>query len=326
MLVYNYEVNPNATGKPTNLIPTVQIQVKLLNTPFVKRWMTYLVNLSDRVPNIGWYMTSQASNERNIKLEEMIPSLTHLYNSFAYFHEHKIEDFTDIINELTYLLQNPASLTQHHLNTYHRWFTEFATRFFVTKYKQPPTCNEQELFTHVHNVNGYVHNLEQYTYYDLERRRIFPVCKQWSTQAHNAHNLNNLQNGIWDEMVWLESGTYDFFNESYDHTVWLHEDIQGKDQLKAWMDHDILDPEDITGNLFMTPNVTFDPYKLYKTIMDRDDFRQESSATGKTLDKPPLGDIVNIDEVPWEHMVHYRVTSITLSNITLWSLQNVTLL
>lgn len=321
MLIYNYKVRPTRMPRHPILVDNVSIKIQLLDTPFVKRWVEYLNALSERVPVINWYMTSQASNERNMKIEEIHPLLYKVYKSFVFFHKYKIQDFTDIINEIDFLLNNPEQLTQHHLNKYHRWFTTLSTYFFINHRDDiPEGCDKEELFFNIHDVNTYVHSLEQYTYYDLSRRRLFPICKQWSTQAHNAHNLNNLQNHIWDDMEFLESGIFDFFNEGYDHTFWLHEDIQGKEQLKAWMDHDDLKPDDITGNLFMTPNVTFDPYKIYKTIMDRDDFRQESKESGKTVDKPPLGDIVNIDEIPWEFMVDYDVTSIVLDDKVLWKL------
>lgn len=319
MLIYNYTAKQNPIGiDKSKLKPEVQIQVKLLETVFAQRWKEYLLNLSKRVPHIGWYMTSQASNERNMTTAQMKEAIQKILDSFTFFHNNKIEDFADIITEIQGLMTNPKLVTQDHINRYHRWFTELSKRYTHTRKKFVGDLDDSTVYFHIQDINGYVHVLEQYTYYDLSRRRLFPICKQWSTQAHNAHNLNSLRNNIWDEMIWLEQGTFDFLTESYDHTVWLHEDILGKDQLKAWLDHDQLYPEDITGNLFMTPNVTFDPYKLYKTIMDREDFRQESKDSGKTLDKPPLGDIVNIDEVPWENMVFYEVKSIILDGQTLW--------
>lgn len=312
MLIYNYVSKKNENVKQ-------QIVVQLLDRPFVHRWTDYLVKLSKRVPHIDWYITSQASNERYMEDWQTPKFIQKVHDSFVYFQKHNLGDFANIITEIEFLLKNPTHLKQSHLNMWHRWFTTLAGKYFGGNAEPyPESCTKDELYFFVHDVNGFAHRLEEYTYYDLERRRIFPICKQWSTQAHNAHNLNNLHNNIWDEMEYLEPGIFDFFNESYHHTVWMHEDILGKDQMKAWLDHDELGPSDITGNLFVTPNVTFDPYKIYPTILDREDFRNESRLSGKTIDRPPLGDIVNIDEVPWEDMVHYSVQSIELHGQTLW--------
>lgn len=314
MLIYNY--SHKTDGKKQ------QIRIELLDKPFTRRWVEYMIKLSNRVPKINWYMTSQASNVRH-----MVPPTTNFHvqkmqNSFAYFQTHKVGDFTKELEEINWLLENPTELKQSHLNKWHRWFTTLATRFFGYGPEPiPETATRDDLYFAVHDLNGHAHRLEEYTYFDLERRRIFPIkCMQWSTQAHNAHNLANLQNHIWDDMLDLETGTFDFFKESYHHTVWMHEDIQGKDQMKAWMDHDELYHEDITGNLFMSPNVTFDPLKIYSTILDREDFRKESLASGKTLDRPPLGDIINITEVDWNNMVNYNVVSIMLDGKVLWEM------
>jgi hypothetical protein len=315
LICYNYISQKDSNKRQ-------QVRIQLLDNPFVNRWIEYMLSLSKRVPHINWYITSQANNARHLQPHENVQFIQKMVNSFTYFKEHKIQgDFEPLIREATWLLRNPEFVTQGHLNKWHRWFTTMASRFFGYDPEPiPESCVRDDLYYAVHDLNGYAHRLEEYTYYDLERRRIFPICKQWSTQAHNAHNLANLHNSIWDEMIHLDPGTFDFFKESYHHTVWMHEDIQGKDQMKAWMDHDELHHSDITGNMFVSPNVTFDPYKIYSTILDREDFRKESMASGKTLDRPPLGDILNIDEIPWEDMVEYNVESIVFDNTTLWKL------
>jgi len=314
MLIYNY-VAKNDPRK------NQQIRIELLDRPFVHQWTQYMIELSERVSKINWYITSQANNERTMIPEKCLFHIQKVHDSFTYFQTHKVGDFSVYLNEIEYLLKNPSDIKQSHLNKWHRWFTTLASRYFGYNPESiPPTATRDDLYFAVHDVNGHAHRLEEYTYFDLERRRIFPLCKQWSTQAHNAHNLNNLHNSIWDKMVELPTGTYDYFSESYDHTVWMHEDIQGKDQMKAWLDHDELYHEDITGNLFMSCNVTFDPLKLYSTVLSREDFRKESIACGKTLDRPPLGDIVNIEEVDWTNMVNYNVRSIMLDSKVLWEL------
>ena len=57
-----------------------------------------------------------------------------------------IGDFSNIIKELNHLLEYSSELKQHHLNTYHRWFTTLANKYFVDKVPFPDTCDEKTLY------------------------------------------------------------------------------------------------------------------------------------------------------------------------------------
>jgi hypothetical protein len=117
----------------------------------------------------------------------------------------------------------------------------------------------------------------------------------------------------------LDPGNFDAYKSNTDYTVWIHEDIVGKDQVKAWLDHDDLSQFDITGNTNMTPNVSFDPFKMYNRIVNDPEFKQESLSSGKTLDRNPLGNILNIENIDFDALLSGSVYSIELDGEMLWN-------
>ena len=309
-LIYTYE-------GPTS---TQQLKIELNDFDFTKRWIKYMEATAARVPRLFWYSTKQNFNNRILTKYETPINLCKLYKSFAIFHANLPYDVTEPLGMLDECLENPEKLNQHHLNVWHRWFTRLAGAYFQENITIPPSLTRDELYHAIHAVNGNVHVLEKYTYSDLQNRRSMEPTLQYSTQCHNAHNLSNLTNGVWAPgyTELLEPGGYDFRTQEYRFSVWLHEDIQGKDQMKAWLDHDDLNMEDITGNLIMTPNVTFDPNMTYARIIDNPEFRKQSDACGKTLDRYPLGNIINADEFKFEEILRSKVMSIELDGKELW--------
>jgi hypothetical protein len=113
--------------------------------------------------------------------------------------------------------------------------------------------------------------------------------------------------------------TFDPTTEEYHYDVWINEDIQGKDHMKAWLDEDDLTQTDVWGNSFMTPNVMFDPHLIYASVIDKPDFIAEYKASGKTLNRWPLGKIVN--EVDWDSVEKGKISSIELDGTVLWDIK-----
>jgi hypothetical protein len=112
--------------------------------------------------------------------------------------------------------------------------------------------------------------------------------------------------------------SFDFLTEEYHYDVWLNEDIQGKDHIKAWLDHDDLTQSDIWGNSFLTPNIMFDPELCYSTTLDNEEFRKEYIASNKTLNRWPLGNIVSLNNINWSDIMFTPITTILLDDNILW--------
>ena len=302
----------------------IEVKIKLLENSFVDSWVKYMLELYPRVKRLHWYMTKFAYRDRYLKPNQLPVNLSRLHASFLFFHKHKVDDYTNVINRIEYLLNRPEETTQDDLNIWHRHFTTLEGKYSLHPHKTPPNTLTMDLYEYIHDVNQYTHKLEGYTYFDCERRKLHPDSKMYAVQFTNANNMTyfaeNDNKNVWDGSTpRLQAGFYDYLQkQDYDHSVWLHEDIIGKDQIKAWLDHDDLSQFDVTGNDCMTPNVSFDPGKFYHKILSNPEFQEASKASGKTLDRPPLGDIINIPEINFEALLTSRVESVILNGTQLW--------
>lgn len=315
MLKYKF-IKPNKT--------IIEIKIELANTAFVGLWKTYMFNLYARLPKIVWYITRHNNNFRYLNPPALISNLSRLHASFIYFHNKKIDNYSNIIERIEYLFQHPEEITQQDLNHWHRQFTTLINIYGGDPSITPLNTNFNDLIYYIHDVNQYVHKCEAYTYADCDRRKPFMDSPMYAVQFTNANNLelyaDNDNRKVWDgSMSELPSGLFDWTKESTDYTVWLHEDIIGKDQMKAWLDHDNLAAVDITGNLSWTPNITFDPKKVYNRICNDSNFRAESILSGKTLDRPPLGNILNIESIDFDEILDAAVYSVELDGKLLWN-------
>jgi hypothetical protein len=315
MLIYKF-LNSN------NQVITVRI--KLLDTKFVREWIDYMFALYNRVPKIHWYITKFANSERFFTEMQIIPFLSRLHASFLFFAKKKIGDFSPEINRIEFLFLNPEQITQKDLNIWHRHFTTLEGEYSLHPHKTPANTLTMDLYEYIHDVNQFTHKCEGFTYADCTRRRLYRNSPMYTVQFTNANHMSYFADND-NKLVWdgstprLPKGTFDFTKESTDHTVWLHEDIIGKDQIKTWLDHDDLTAFDVTGNDCMTPNVSFDPHKLYHRVIQNEEFRRESLASGKTLDRPPIGNIENLHEINFEDLLDSKLISIELYNRVLWS-------
>jgi len=311
MLIYKFVNTENNERR--------SIKIELLNTPFSNRWRNYLIKTSQRVKSINWYCTKLNCNEYRMPTNETIQYLEKILKSLNFLQIHIGFEFdTEIIE----IVKHPSEIKQHHLNTWHRYFTSLAGKFNSHQLSIPDGVNDKDIYMAIHDINSNTHRLEAFTYYNSPIRNSFGKLGQLSIQCHNAHNLNNLNNGVWADghNESIEGDTFDFLTEEYHHSVWLHEDIEGKDQMKAWLDGDDLTCSDITGNLIMTPNITIDIPMLYPKVIDHPEFKKQSIECGKKINRPPLGNLVDFDyDQNFEFFLTAKVESVELDEEILWS-------
>jgi hypothetical protein len=307
MLIYNYIVNGE----------NQQIQVELLDTPFVNKWKDYLIRTAARLPNIVWNFSSHGMAKQYIS--DPIPMLNELHTSFKFLQQHLLLDFSKEIADLVHLLEVPTDLKQTHLNTWHRHFTTIATEYYSGRMQIPVDVDKNEMFNMFHALNQNVHDLEFMTYPNLSRRVAIGDKLQYSAFCADARALDG------SDALWVSGGaenitdTFDPTVDEYHYDVWINEDIQGKDHMKAWLDEDDLSMDDVWGNSFMTPNVQFDPNMIYASVLDDPEFVKAYKASGKKLNRWPLGKIIN--NVNWKPLNRYSVSSIELDGVTLWEVK-----
>ena len=69
----------------------------------------------------------------------------------------------------------------------------------------------------------------------------------------------------------------------------------------------------------MTPNVLLDPNKIYANLMDNVKFKKFVLDSNKPINRYPIGNIVNINDINWElFRKGSKIISITLDGETLW--------
>jgi hypothetical protein len=68
----------------------------------------------------------------------------------------------------------------------------------------------------------------------------------------------------------------------------------------------------------MTPNVTFDPNRIFEKTIDDPEFRKFVSESNKNLNRYPIGDIENTNDIPWNIITSFKLTTIELDSRQLW--------
>jgi len=215
-----------------------------------------------------------------------------LIQSFELLQEHYRIDYTHEISDLYQLINNSKDLTQFQLNCWHRHFTTNAVNF-VTNQE-----TNDVIFSTIHSINENVHDLEICTHNKIERRESVKDKLHYGIVSANSKNLKDgtsLWTGGNQESI-IENFTFD---NDYNFTVWLNDDIQGKDHFKCWYDEDDASNTDIWGNTFMTPNVLLDPNKIYANLMDNVKFKKFVLDSNKPINRYPIGNILNIEKVDW---------------------------
>ena len=313
MLVYNYKT-PGGKRK--------QIAIEIAGNSFANYWVNYIDRLSNKCPAIEWYIAGLNSQQFVRSPRDNVYDLLQIRDAFNYINSRGLCDLVGELGDIERLMAFPEKVDQVKLNTWHRIFTSLEMEWLKLGKKLPESVDRHELWQYIQNVNTYVHHMEMWTYHKLDRRLHYKEHMQYSIQFTNADNLNYRKkaNQVFgqENLEWIDGFTFDFFNEKYDYSVWLHEDITGKDQMKAWLDNDDLTAEDITGNLLMTPSITLDPYMIYKRILDDKNFRFESKKSNKLLNRFPLGTILCKDQVDWPEFFKSKVENVLLFGKVLW--------
>jgi hypothetical protein len=295
----------------------VQVKIKLLDNQFVKSWKDYLRFLFPKV-TIDWHVVGCANNRRYKSDDDVVKCLLELKQSYTIFQNNQMGDFVEELKIIESLITTPSELSQANLNKWHRHFTDFVKQYHPINYSVITHESPGVISKAIQDVNQYVHQLEGATYYKEPRRIEMGTVMQYAIQFTNANHPDDNKDDVWVYRYKLDPGLFDWQKDSYDHTVWLNEDILGKDQIKAWLDNDGLGYSDITGNLEMTPSIMLDPQRVFSRVINNTEFQQESKASGKTLDRFPIGDILNDDISDWDTILGGTLLEIKLDNETLW--------
>lgn len=311
MLVYKYTTPENVQK---------QIAVQVANYPFMEEWKNYLLTVVKNLSNLNFYPSSLVYNAGNIERSDIVDNnLAKLYSTFKFLHDTGLENFTSELDELILLLKKELELNQSYLNKWHRHFTRMEmSHLKIDREDFYSHLDYDQVWRAVQDINLHTHMLELYTYGKLPRREKYKGKIQKSIQHTNASNIKYAPAIHSSENIRWISASFDFFTQEYRYNVWLHEEITGKDQFKTWLDHDDLTQFDCTGNKLMTPSVTFDPYMIFADILDDAEFRAESKQSGKTLNRFPVGNIINIVEIDWEELAKSTITCIQLDGTIVW--------
>ena len=329
MLVYKLKLSNNTE---------FDFCIDLLDTPFVDRWKSYMQDLSEQLSDINWAfrlgkcMVSSLQAVSFYRYLEKLRSfsswLVKLRDAFEFLHCHCLGNYEKELADLDFLIKNPKELRQSHLNIWHRHFTTQATEWYSKRMAVPEGLAEETLDA-IHALNHYVHNLETLTYMYLKNVDVIKGKPLHSIQciddrqfAINEFISNfEIKDQLWNSgnSIYTFPDTFDPIENSYRHTVWLNDDIKGKDQFKAWIEEDDLSAEDCTGNLFLTPNLMLDPSYVFATIIENPNWQEQHIKAGKPLNRWPIGDIVNLESIDWSILEDATIQSIELDEKTLWA-------
>lgn len=301
------------------------VEIELIDNEFVNNWIDYLKATTTRCPDLNWSFTHHPVSATH-DTGEHEDTLTALRDIFKFLHTNLNYDLSKDIADAESFIKRGHEIEQSYLNTWHRHFTTIASAYYrngLTDFNIPDRSKIQEIYDNFHAINQHVHHLEHITYSKLSRRNSMVAKSQYGAVCTDATSPESLADG--QEKLWSGSGniimikdSFDFLTEEYHYDAWLNEDIQGKDHIKAWLDHDDLTQEDIWGNSFLTPNVMLDPQLCYSTTLDNEEFRKEYMASNKTLNRWPLGSIVYPENVNWDEIAFTPITTILLDNKIIW--------
>lgn len=296
---------------------TFRLEIELSNSALSNKWKIYLQKTCSRVGNLDWQSDEyivESPQHKNINIQ-----LFKIFRSFSYLNTHLPYDFNeelDIIEK--WVIQNEL-VSQDRLNKWHRYFTTLADGYFKEHIIIPPNCNRDELYSHLHTLNTHIHKLELKNI--NQKRSKLNFGNQFGIHvSFDWNRISTLVNGVWspEYMEELTPGFFNIFDNEYDCNVWMSDDIQGKDLIRAWLDDDDLTMNDVTGNQFMTPNIILDPYNSYKNILDNTEFRESYLRSNKHLDRIPLGNIINLDKIDWKNFYGSKIESISIDNEKIW--------
>lgn len=307
-----------------------KIRIEVADTKFGRKWINYYKRILANHQNwkfgsVTWNGYIPKNNDQAVEyLEALLAAFIKLNTKYSLGFEESIALAEQTLTEAKSTSAfKPFKIKQELLNRWHRNFTSLMTNQLYNNIVID--LNDPEVFTLVHSLNEYVHRLETICSYPyLSRRLDFadkPIYYSYMTNANNPDASKELFEAGAAE--WIKD-RFDPLVDSTDYTVWLNEDILGKDLIRSWLDFDDQNCSDITGNLFMTPGLMFDPYYNFRELMKSPDWLKSYSETHKTLDRFPIGNIINYPD--WGKLNtanDFRIKSITITeDIPFFSAQN----
>ena len=258
------------------------IDINLLNNNFVSEWISYLIKNSDYLKYVTYSKIYLDGSNKPINKMNIDKDLDLIENSLIDIGSSYDLNFSDAIIKTAEQKKTSPKISQEYCNYIHRIFTRLMNNQNVTG--MLPIFQNNALFNNIHNLNDAVHRLETMSSFKLSKRRkefyMMPVVHL----SVPKFSFNNKQ--------WIKNSFYPII-ESYDYTVWLNEDILGKDMIRSWLDYDNNQCDDITGNLFFTPSLLIDPFKTMKQIIDKSEWKDYYNNTYKTLNRFPIGNLVD---------------------------------
>jgi hypothetical protein len=298
---------------------TTTVNIELIDNSFTNRWKDYLVRTIKRLPNLLW-----SPDKKSMCSNQQINPINHFHElkqSFELLQEHYGTDYSSEISELSHLIENPKDLRQSHLNLWGRHYINSSNDFVTnleTNHLIPQTDTPDNIiFSKIHALNQHTHDLSILTHSIIERREWLKDKVYYGIRSADARNLDDSASlwGNGNQELIVEDFTFD---NDYHHTVWIADDIQGKDHFKCWYDEDDASNDDIVGNTFMTPSILIDPHMIFATTMDNPEFKQFVIDSNKPINRYPIGNIVNMDDVNWSVFWKGKLISIELDGKTLW--------
>lgn len=262
--------------------------IDVANTSFAQTWVAYSKNLTkDNFYLSGmWDMLLERQSDTNIDRYAQ-----ELHDAIEYCQTHITDyDFNPALAALDKFMQDNS---QQHCNLIHRTFTFMTLKGHLKRFHTP------ELDRQVHIINSAVHQLESAAAYQQIERRQHYNGRVVQVMFTDAGRMEGADFSMWNTPI---RETFDHRVEDTDYSVWLNEDILGKDLVRCFLDEDDPTQPDITGNLFLTPSLYIDIDKKYHEILTSKEFNDWHASTcpDKTLNRWPIGN-VNTTDLPTKH-------------------------
>ena len=295
------------------------VEFELADTPFAKKWLDYFTYIIKKfefdwiVGSAEWSGDQHDTRHKTLSIplqEKILANLKFLDQKFNL-------NFSDSIDKIIYEIQqskdNPRYRISHLvLNQIHRNFTSLIANNIFNNIL---ISIDDEVDRAIHNLNDGVHQLESMSANNNNSlRQVYkdrPVFYSRVTDASDPKNSKLLWQG--HELRPIKD-RFDPLIENTQYSVWLNEDILGKDLVRCWLDYDNPHHFDITGNLFMTPSLMFDPYLNYHSVLTNKEFIKFYNNTHKTLDRFPIGNIIRIQYISRK----CNIISISIDNKIVW--------
>lgn len=272
------------------------VEIKLLDNQFVSIWLEYFVEtLNTEKLEFVLQPHFLYNDTRNISKETFTKVIDELTDALSYISKYIEKDIKiyemnicDNLNDYKERFCESMVFDRNLLNYIHRIFTTLIGNNNVLV--KPIIKNNKDLLQKIHILNKNVHFLETCVEnrFSIKRKKFDNRNMQQITCT--AAGDIDLPNKLWSKSKFIKE-KFDPLTDNSDYTVWLNEDILGKDMIRAWLDDDDINQHDITGNLFLTPNLMLDPYKNYHNILISKEWKDYYSMTHKTLDRFPIGNI-----------------------------------